>query len=438
MMDNASLRRLAGFLGACALASASALATAATPADPALVARGEYLARAADCGACHTAPGGKPFGGGYAIAMPFGTVYGSNISSDPAHGIGAWSDAQFLAAVREGKGPDGLLYPAMPYDSFAHMTTADVLAIKAYLMSQPGVDAAPPANRIAFPFNQRWGMWFWNALNLDRGELKDDPAHTADWNRGRYVVDALAHCAACHSPRTLTMAMDKSRLLAGGQVGPWTAYNITPDPVAGIGAWSDAELAAYLRTGFAPGRASASGPMAEAVEHSLQYLSDADVRAVVGYLRSVPARRGPDGVARSTQGRPATDFAALRGQPAADGRASDGSVLFVQNCATCHGPGGAGQGQGAMAYPALLHHSAVGASNAGNLVAVILSGVDRRVGSQRKFMPAFGKDLDDAQIASLANYLRRQFGGPGAATTAGQVAKARAALVPQAARTAAH
>ena len=391
------------------------------------IARGAYLAVASDCIACHTAAKGKPFGGGYPIATPFGKIYGSNISSDKQYGIGSWTDQQFVAAVRDGVGGNGQnLYPAMPYDSFTKMKTEDVLAIKAYLMSLPPVHTPTPADSLPFPFNQRWTMWFWKMINVDKGPLQDDPAHNAEWNHGRYLVEALAHCEACHTPRNITFGMSSSRAFGGGDLGAWTAYNITSDKGAGIGSWSDAELVQYLRSGDAPGRASAAGPMGEAVEHSLQYLKEDDLKAMVTYLRTVPALPGPtDSNDRSRQGKPATDYAMLRGADANYKVAHAGAELYMAHCATCHTATGAGIGNGPTAYPSLYHHSAVGNADTTNLVSVILNGVKRDMKTGEVYMPSFATDMSDEQVATLANYLTKQYGNPAAKTTPDQVKKLR-------------
>jgi mono/diheme cytochrome c family protein len=405
-------------------ASASASASAATDQDQ--IARGAYLARASDCIACHTAKGGQPFGGGYPIATPFGTIYGSNISSDKQYGIGAWTDQQFVDAVRKGVGAHGEnLYPAMPYDSFVKMRPDDVLAIKAYLMSLPPVATPTPALGVKFPFNQRWSLWFWKLINVKGDALQDDPAHDAEWNRGRYMVEALAHCQACHTPRNITLGMDDSRWLGGGDLGAWKAYNITPDKTSGIGDWSNEELMQYLHSGDAPGRASAAGPMGEAVEHSLQYLKPEDLKAIAVYLKTVPVQHGPDAAPRSRQGKPAHDYEMLRGADAETVSQHAGAEMFLEHCATCHTATGAGKGVGDQAYPSLFNHSAVGALDTTNLVSVMLNGVSRDMKSGPVFMPSFAHEMSDEQIATLANYLTRQFGNPASKTTAKDVAKLR-------------
>ncbi|WP_249673170.1 cytochrome c [Pseudomonas abieticivorans] len=397
------------------------------PAPGDLIARGAYLAHAADCTACHTAPHGNPFGGGYPVGTPFGLIYGTNISSDKTHGIGSWSDDQFVAAVRDGVGKDGQqLYPAMPYDSFTKMSRDDVLAIKAYLMSEPPVAEASPVTDLPFPFNQRWGMVFWKFFNFTPGELKPDPSQTAEWNQGRYLVDALAHCGTCHTPRNLTMGMDTKKPFAGGDLGGFVAYNITPDKTAGIGSWTQNELVTYLQTGHVDGRASASGPMAEAIEHSLQYLPESDLAAIATYLQSVPAiADDKQSASRESFGKPSDGYVAVRGDSVAQAQ-DPGRVLFMGSCATCHGAKGRGAGSGFGAYPSLFNHTTTGAADAKNVVSVILGSVDRKMVKGEILMPSFAEDLNDAQVAQVANYVMTQFGNPAAATVdAKQVAKLR-------------
>ncbi|MHC1479374.1 c-type cytochrome [Frateuria aurantia] len=408
-----------------ALLMAVTAASAATTTRPDLVARGAYMARAADCVACHTAPGGQPFGGGYGIVTPFGKIFGSNISSDPTVGIGTWTDAQFLAAVKHGIGKQGEnLYPAMPYDSFQNMTDEDVLAIKAYLMSLPAVKTPSPGNQLHFPFDQRWLLTAWKLISVPR-PIHSDSRHDAQWNRGRYLVEGAAHCETCHTPRNLAMGMSTSHAFAGGDLGSWYAYNITPDIHAGIGGWSDQELLAYLHEGNAPGRGAAAGPMAEAVEHSLQYLTTDDLRAMITYLRSVPAQGASTQASRSRQGQPDQDYAILRGASRATLARHPGAELYLQHCASCHAADGSGKGQGAQAYPSLYHQSTVGAEDTTNLVSVILNGVDRHIGDQHIYMPAIGQDLSNPDVALLANYVAERFGRPNSSISAGRVAQLR-------------
>src|SRR5215470_4696383 len=231
-----------------------------------LVTRGRYLTEAADCEVCHTREGGQPFAGGLAFETPFGVLYSPNITADRETGIGAWSDADFLRAVHEGIARDGeRLYPAFPYESYTLLADEDVLAIKAYLFSLPAAHTSPPANSLRFPFNQRWLMGIWSALYNPAQRFEPHENRSPEWNRGAYLVEALGHCGDCHTPRNLAQALDNRRKFAGAVVTGWRAYNITPEPISGIGSWSDDDLVGYLQSGHAVGHGSAGGPMGEEV-----------------------------------------------------------------------------------------------------------------------------------------------------------------------------
>jgi mono/diheme cytochrome c family protein len=253
-----------------------------------LVARGQYLARAADCQACHTAKGGKPFGGGLALKLPFGTLYSPNLTPDRKTGIGGWTDAQYLAALHRGVGPKANLYPVMPYPAFTYMTDDDALAIRAYLATLPESHGRRPPGTFGFPFNQRGLMKPWTALFNPNHRFQPNADRSPEWNRGAYLSEALAHCGECHTPRNPMQALDNRRKYAGSTVSGAQASNITSDRQSGVGAWSDAELAQYLSEGHAPGRGVAKGPMREVVDMSLRYMTPSDIRAIVTYLRSVP------------------------------------------------------------------------------------------------------------------------------------------------------
>jgi mono/diheme cytochrome c family protein len=229
-----------------------------TSTDP--IARGQYLARAADCQACHTARGGTPFAGGLAFNLPFGSIWSPNITPDKDTGIGGWTDAQFLGALHRGVDDQGQpLYPAMPYAAFAHMTDADALAIKAYLFSLTPVHRPNKDNTFTFPFNQRWLMAVWSRLFNPDQRFQPHTDRSPQWNRGAYLAEAMAHCGDCHTPRNLAQAQDNRRKYAGAVAAGWKAYNITGHRLSGVGAWSDAELAQYLSTGHAAGRADGRG-----------------------------------------------------------------------------------------------------------------------------------------------------------------------------------
>src|SRR6266403_4216872 len=259
------------------------------------VERGEYLAKAADCMVCHTMPGGKEYAGGLGFKLPFGTLYSTNITPDKETGIGNYSDQDFLAAMHRGIRRDGArLYPAMPFTSYTYISDADALAIKAYLFSLPPVRAAASENTLTFPFNQRWAMGFLSALLNPDTRFQPDTSKSPEWNRGAYLAEALAHCGECHTPRNLAFALDNRKKFAGAVTAGWRAFNISSDKNPGVGAWRDEDLVSYLSIGHADGHGTASGPMGEAVDHSLSYLAQQDIRAVVTYLRTVPPTPSPD------------------------------------------------------------------------------------------------------------------------------------------------
>jgi len=383
-------------------------------ADP--VKRGEYLARAADCLVCHTAPGGKDYAGGFAFQLPFGTMYSTNITPDKETGIGNYSDQEFLAALRRGVRRDGArLYPAMPYASYTYITDADALAIKAYLFSLPPVRSTPTANTLAFPFDQRWGMMFWSAVFNPDTRFQPNTARTPEWNRGAYLAEALLHCGECHTPRNLAFAIDNREKFAGAVAAGWRAYNISSDKATGIGDWRDQELLAYLSTGHAPGRGTASGPMGEAVDHSLSRLAPEDVRAVVAYLRSVPPASSTDLPATLAPPAPASHKAGA----SPDRR---GKVVFEGACASCHGWTG---DKAISPFAVLTGVRAVNDPSAINVAQIVISGTRRHVPQGVISMPAFGDSHSDAEIAAVANYVTARFGGQASRITAKDVAELR-------------
>jgi mono/diheme cytochrome c family protein len=387
-----------------------------------LVARGEYLARAADCIACHTIAGGKPFAGGFAFKLPFGTIYSSNITADPETGIGKWTDDEFVRAVREGVRNDGAhLYPAFPYTSYTELSRADVIAIKAWLFSQPKVSQVNRPNDLGFPFNQRWVMAFWNAAFFRSHRFEKDASRSSQWNSGAYLAGALGHCGECHTPRNVGFAVESNNALAGEVVQGWRAYNITSDHEHGVGQWSDAALADYIRTGHADGHASAAGPMGEAVNHSLQYLTPEDAAALVSWLRTVPARKGSDAV--TVDLKPAPMVASGAWTPVGDTDATAmGKRLFEGACASCHQWNGGGQ---QTRYASLAGTRGVNDPTGSNVTEIILEGVKMRVGGTDIYMPAFANSFSDAEIAALSNYVIAHFGGKRGVVTPDDVTKRR-------------
>jgi mono/diheme cytochrome c family protein len=380
-----------------------------------LVTRGKYLTQAADCEVCHTRKGGQPFAGGLAFETPFGVLYSPNITADRETGIGAWTDDDFLRAVHRGIARNGeRLYPAFPYASYTLIADDDVRAIKAYLFSLPVVHASAPPNSLRFPFNQRWLMGIWAALYNTNQRFRPHEDRSPEWNRGAYLAEALAHCGDCHTPRNLAEALDHRRKFAGTVTAGWRAYNITADRVSGIGAWSDADIAEYLRSGHAVGHGAAGGPMAEEVDASSSRLTAADLQALVTYLRSIPAIRTgdlptPKAVAAADSPKPL--------QADSDPR---GREIFAGACTSCHGWNGV---SALNSYATLTGDRAVNDPSATNVVQIVLSGEHRA--SDLVFMPAFGAAYSDTEIAAVANYVTARFGSAPSHLTSDDVAAFR-------------
>jgi mono/diheme cytochrome c family protein len=389
----------------------------ATLAQASAVERGAYLARAADCLACHTTQGGKEYAGGLGFKLPFGTLYSTNITPDKETGIGNYSDQDFLNAVHRGIRRDGArLYPAMPFASYTYMTDADALAIKAYLFSLPPVRAAAPANTLAFPFNQRWAMNVWSGLFNPDTRFEPDTSKSPEWNRGAYLSEALAHCGECHTPRNLAFALDNRKKYAGAVTAGWRAFNISSDKATGVGAWRDDDLVSYLSIGHADGHGTASGPMGEAVDRSLSQLVPEDIRAVVAYLRSVPAIASPDLPATLAPPAPASH---KEGGGTPDPR---GKMVFEGACVSCHG----WTGESSISpFATLTGAWAVNDPSATNVAQIVISGTRRHTPENAVSMPAFGSAYSDTEIAAVANYVTARFGSKGSRLTAQDVADLR-------------
>jgi len=402
---------LADYRGANPAGVPSALAQAS------VVERGAYLARAADCMVCHTTEGGKEYAGGLGFKLPFGTLYSTNITPDKDTGIGNYSDQDFLAAMHRGIRRDGArLYPAMPFTSYTYISDADALAIKAYLFSLPPVRAAAPENTLMFPFNQRWAMGFWSALFNPDTRFEPDTSKSPEWNRGAYLAEALAHCGECHTPRNLAFALNNRLKFAGAVTAGWRAFNISSDKTTGVGAWRDDDLVSYLSIGHADGHGTASGPMGEAVDHSLSKLAPEDIRAVVAYLRSVPPTASTDLPATLAPSAPASH---RDGGGTPDPR---GKMVFEGACVSCHG----WSGESSISLFATLTGAwAVNDPGATNVAQIVISGTKRYTPEGAVSMPAFGNGYSDVEIAAVANYVTARFGSKPAHMTAQDVAALR-------------
>jgi mono/diheme cytochrome c family protein len=391
--------------------------TPAALAQASVVERGAYLARAADCMVCHTTEGGKEYAGGLGFKLPFGTLYSTNITPDKDTGIGNYSDQDFLAAMHRGIRRDGArLYPAMPFTSYTYISDADALAIKAYLFSLPPVRAAAPENTLMFPFNQRWAMGFWSALFNPDTRFQPDTSKSPEWNRGAYLAEALAHCGECHTPRNLAFALDNRLKFAGAVTAGWRAFNISSDKTTGVGAWRDDDLVSYLSIGHADGHGTASGPMGEAVDHSLSKLAPEDIRAVVAYLRSVPPTASTDLPATLAPPAPASH---RDGGGTPDPR---GKMVFEGACVSCHGWSGESS---ISPFAALTGAWAVNDPGATNVAQIVISGTKRHTPEGAVSMPGFGNAYSDVEIAAVANYVTARFGSKPAHMTAQDVAALR-------------
>jgi mono/diheme cytochrome c family protein len=379
--------------------------------------RGKYLALAGNCASCHTTANGGFMSGGLAFETPFGRIYSTNITPDADTGIGNWTGAQFLNSMRRGVRPDGEhLYPVFPYTAFTKITDEDVAALFAYLKSIPAIHQEAPENELLFPFSQRSLLAIWKSMFFDEGIYQADEANSAEWNRGAYLVEALAHCGACHSPRNYLGAGKSAMAMAGGvytdkvrsgNLRAWSAPNLTSAP-SGLGLWPLEEVVAYLKTGI-NSFVETFGPMNEVILNSTRYLSDDDVNAMAVYLKSLPSNGAHAAAA------------------AEDSVLGMGRTLYNLHCGTCHLPTGLGDEEMA---PRLGGGSlVVQASDPASLINVILYGPELPdpplPTKRRKPMEDFQYQLDDVEVAALASYLRHSWGNTGGAVTAQQVAAQR-------------
>jgi len=388
----------------------SAAAQSAPPAVPAAdaqtIAAGKYLAAAGDCVACHTAPGGVPFAGGTVINTGFGKLVGPNITPDKQTGIGNWTDAEFVRAVKYGVGHNGVhLYPGLPYIYFNKVPASDILKIRAYLNTVPPVKNEINADQLPFPFNIRMAMIGWNMLFFpDHGDYKNDPSRSAEWNRGAYLVQGLGHCAACHTDKNPLGGDVTSQEFEGGVVDGVNAPALVNDPHDGIGTWSVDDIATYLKTGH-NAYADASGPMSSVIVHSTSQLTLADDHAIGTYLKSL-------------QGTSPTPPAPL---PVSDPAMVAGSHIYADECAACHTDDGMGKPD---IFPALVASPIVQASNPVTLISIVLNG-GKSVGTDAaptaSAMPHFRGLLDDQQVADVLTYVRNSWGNAAPAVTAKQI-----------------
>ncbi len=397
--------------GSAAASSNSSYRSGDTAPSAAVLQRGEYVAKAADCGGCHTAPaGGAPYAGGLGMGSPFGTIVSSNITPDTRYGIGHYSYDDFSRAVRNGVAPGGKrLYPAMPYPEFSKMSDDDLSALYAYMMHRVAPVARPaPRSDVAFPFNQRWTLLFWQLLFMPK-PFAPHPDRDAQWNRGAYLVQSLGHCGACHTPRGFgyqERGYDESspRYLTGGINDHWFATNLTGDRGSGLGRVDEADIARFLKTGHAAG-AIAYGSMVQQIEDSTQYITDDDAQAIAHYLKSLPAREESG----SYEPDHPTAQAETNGNRVRDPQ-SVGFAVYRSFCAGCHGQDGKGVPN---VSPALAGNPSVLAKDTTSLIRLLVEGGSSPAtesGPPRQRMPAFAGTLVDAQIGQVLTYVRSAWG----------------------------
>jgi mono/diheme cytochrome c family protein len=366
--------------------------------DSALIKRGRELAAIGNCHSCHTARGGKNLAGGVAVPTPFGTIFSSNITPDAETGIGRWSEEAFRRAMRAGVDREGRhLYPTFPYDHFTHVSDDDDRALYAFLMTREAVAALPRDNQLSFPFNQRVVVAGWKLLFLRHDTLQPNAAKSAEWNRGAYLVEGLAHCGACHTPRNVLGAERVTAAFAGGDVDNWQAFALnaqSPSPLP----WDADALYAYLREGWHGDHGTARGPMAEVVSN-LSSVSASDVRAIATYMADisgVPAQN------KKLKGGPA--LAQAKSEAAAQAN-PPGAAIYAAACATCHDSGRPPPFGGIN----LALSTAINGPDPRNLVNIVLTGVRPVEGERSPIMPAFADSMNDREIAVLLNYLRARF-----------------------------
>ncbi len=399
-----------GHAGQSASSPAQREADAAALRDPALIARGEYLATVGDCAACHTARDGQRYAGGRSLGTPFGDVPAPNITPDPDTGIGRWSVDDFWRALHEGKGRQGeLLYPVFSYTSFTKVSRDDALAIFAYLKSLPPVHRPDTELGLGFPYNVRNSLVAWRALYFKPGEFRPDPAKPPEWNRGAYLVQGLGHCNECHTTRDSLGGIAPERHLTGGQIPQldWYAPDLSTQAGGGLDGWRAQDIVDLLKTGQSA-KGTAFGPMADVVRNSTQHLSDADLQAVATYLQSLPPRPQPV-TAPFTQ-------AASHEQ---------GGQLYAQRCADCHGKDGRGV---AGVYPPLDGNTSVTEPTGINAIRSVLLGgfAPATAGNPQPYsMPPFAQSLSDKDVAAVVSYIRQSWSNKAAAVQPADVGNYR-------------
>ena len=374
------------------------------------IVRGKALTVAGDCASCHTADPAKPFAGGKRIDTPFGRIYSPNLTPDRDTGIGGWSEDDFYAALRFGMAPNGSrYYPAFPYPNFTKLTRQDISAIRAYLATLTPVKNTPPPPALRWPFNYRVVMRGWNWLFFKPGILQPDQQKSAEWNRGRYLVEGAAHCGACHTPKNIFGADKRGQAYGGGLVQGMFAPRLDSAERSGLKSWSVEDIAEYLQSGR-NGRSHAGELMSEVVVNSTSKMSDADVRAIAVYLKDLPA------------GAPEPKVT-----PPPSAQMAAGEKLYNGACIACHEDDGSGAPR---VYPPLPDNANLQSADASSTLRIILDGaqtVTTPRAPNKGSMPGYAAKMTDQQIADVTNYIRNAWGNAAPLVTADQVAKARRA-----------
>lgn len=394
-------------------------AVAAAPADQTeLIKRGEYLARAGDCIACHTVRGGKTFAGGLPMLTPFGTMYTPNITPDDQYGIGKWTADDFYRSIHSGRSKDGsLLYPAMPFTAYTKVTRADSDAMFAYMRSVPPVNVESRPHEMRFPFNQRNLLIGWRVLFFREGEFKPDPTKSVEWNRGAYLIEGLGHCSMCHTSINPLGGPVNSAAFGGGLIPlqNWYAPSLTSNKEAGLGDWDNKDVADLLKTGVSQ-RGAVFGPMAEVVHNSLQYMTDADIGAMTVYLKSIPQKKeAPESMQFETSEKFGSELL------------TQGKKIFTENCAKCHAENGLGK---PPAYPPLANNQSIQMPSAVNPIRMTLNGgyPPSTEGNPHPYgMPPFAQSLSDTEVAAVVTYIRMSWGNHGTPVSPQQVSNLRSA-----------
>jgi mono/diheme cytochrome c family protein len=385
----------------------------------ATIQRGQYLAHAGDCIACHTKHDGPAFAGGLAMVTPFGTLYSPNITPDTQWGIGNWSADDFYKMLHTGRSRDGkLLYPAMPFPAYTKVTRADADAIFAYLSSLKPLHVPNRENELRFPYSSRSLLFGWRALYFNEGEFKADPTHNAEWNRGAYLVEGLGHCGTCHTAINALGGSSDEKAFAGGLIPMqnWYAPSLTLNKEAGLGDWRLEDTIDLLKAG-ASKRGAVYGPMAEVVHNSLQFLTDTDVRAMAIYLKTLPEKQASS----EPKPRGATQVSASV--------LARGSGLYKSQCSTCHQMDGRGQ---PAAYPPLAQNQSIEMESAVNAIRMVLNGgyPPQTAGNPRPYgMPPFAQVMSDEDIAAVVSYIRVSWGNTGQPVTTAEVNALRSAAL---------